>query len=86
MLEIIYAPSFVRQFKKLELSLQDEVVDKVEVFKNKDSHKNLKVHRLHGKFAECFSFSINYKIRIIFEYKPKNEATLLFVGSHELYE
>ncbi len=86
MLNIGYKPSFVRQFKKLELDLQDEVLEKIEVFKNKDGHKNLKVHKLHGKFADCFSFSVNFKIRVIFEYNTNNGVNLLFVGGHDLYE
>ena len=71
MIKIIYAPVFVKQLKKLEPSLQNEVLEKVESFKDKNNHKTLKVHKLHGKFTDCFSFSVNYNTRIVFEYLGK---------------
>lgn len=86
MIKLIYAPVFVKQLKNLELSLQDEVLEKIDVFKNKDNHKILKVHKLHGKFTDRFSFSVNYKTRIIFKYLTKDEIALLFVGDHDLYK
>lgn len=86
MITLIYAPVFVKQLKNLEPSLQDEVLEKIDVFKNKDNYKILKVHKLHGKFADRFSFSVNYNTRIIFKYLKKNEVALLFVGDHDLYK
>ena len=85
MINLIYAPIFVRQLKKLELALQNEVLEKIDYFKNKENHKIIKVHKLHGKFSECFSFSVNYRTRIIFKYLTEDEITLLFVGDHDLY-
>src|SRR3989344_4427648 len=66
MIKLIYAPVFVKQLKKLELALQDDVLEKIELFKDKKNHKILKVHKLHGKFTDCFSFYVNYNTRIVF--------------------
>lgn len=86
MITLIYAPVFVKQLRNLELSLQDEVLEKIDAFKNKNNHKILKVHKLQGKFTDRFSFSVNYNTRIIFKYLTKNEVALLFVGDHDLYK
>lgn len=86
MLEIIYAPSFVRQFKELEESLREEVVEKMEKFKNKNNHASLKVHKLHGKYDGFCGFSVNYKIRIIFEYLSKDKVSILHIGDHDIYK
>ena len=70
---------------KLEKSLAIEVFEKIELFKNEKNHKQLKVHKLHGKFSNCFSFSVDYKTRIVFEYESKNSAVLLVIGDHDIY-
>ena len=86
MLNLIYAPAFVKQFKKLEPALQNEVLEKIEIFKDGKSHQSLKVHKLHGVFKSCYSFSVNYKTRIVVDYLSKSEVSLLAVGDHDLYK
>lgn len=87
MLNFIYAPVFVKQFKKLEENLQKEVLEKIELFKNTKNHGLLKVHKLHGKFRGNYSFYVNYKIRIVFMWgNKKEEAILLTIGDHDIYK
>lgn len=85
-MEVTYSPRFLRQLKKLNKPLQDEVVEKIELFKDVTNHKQLKVHSLHGKFQTYHSFSVNYAYRIIFDYVSKNEVVLLKVGDHDIYD
>ena len=85
MIDISFKPSFVRQMNKLEQSLTDEVFEKIEQFKNPKNHKLLKVHKLHGKLKNMWSFSINYKIRIVFKYDSKKEVIFLIIGDHNIY-
>lgn len=84
MLKLIYAPRFVRQLKHLSHELQEEVIEKIDLFKDEQQHA-LKVHKLHGKFSDSFSFSVNYKTRIVFEYLSQDEVALLAVGDHDVY-
>lgn len=86
MLSVIYAPGFVRQFKKLEPPLQEEVLEKIKLFQDENNHQSLKMHKLHGVFKACYGFSVNYKTRIVFEYLSKKEVALLAVGDHGLYK
>lgn len=86
MLEINYKPSFISLYEEAEVSLRVEIKEKIALFRNKNNHKSLKVHKLHGKLKACYSFSVNYKIRIVFEYLSKNEVALLAVGDHDLYK
>ena len=86
MLNLIYAPVFVRQFKKLEPALQEEVLEKIKLFQDESNHQSLKMHKLHGVFKACYSFSVNYKTRIVVDYLSKNEVSLLAVGDHDLYK
>lgn len=85
-MKVHFKPTFIKKFKKLESALQEEALDKIELFKNIENHKQLKVHKLHGVLAGRYSFSINYKFRIVFVYLSKKEAVLLSVGDHEVYD
>ena len=71
---------------KLEKALLYEALEKIELFKNENNHKMLKVHKLHGSFSNYLSFSVNYKFRIIFRYISKSEVLFLDIGDHDIYK
>ena len=84
---IRYAPVFVRMYKKLVPALKEEVKEKVTLLKDEKNHQKMKVHKLTGKLNGRNSFSVNYKIRIVFRYDDSNTINLLYVGDHnEVYE
>lgn len=85
-MEIIYLPSFIREFKHLDPSLQKEALEKIELFKNPENHRQLKVHKLKGRLKGRYSFSINYKTHVVFIFVSKHEAALLTIGSHDMYK
>jgi len=86
MIDIIYSPFFIRKFNKLEDDLQEEVIQKTDLFKDDKNHITLKVHKLHGKFSDRSAFSVNYKFRIAFRYISKNEVLFLDIGDHDIYK
>lgn len=83
---VSFLPSFLKNASKLPLSLQDEIYERIALFKSDSSHPFLKVHKLHGMFKDNWSFSVNYRYRIIFQYLSKDEVILLAVGDHEIYK
>ncbi len=86
MLKISYTPSFVRRFTSLEDGLQEEVLEKIEIFKDIANNKQLKVHKLKGSLSGRYSFSVNYKTRIVFTRLAKNEVVFLTIGDHGIYK
>lgn len=79
-------PSFVRHLKRLSSSLQEEVIEKIELFKESRNHRGLRLHPLHGRMAGRYSFSVNYRYRIVLRFeKKKNVAVLLAIGDHAVY-
>ena len=86
MIEILYKPSFIRQYKKLSKPLQQEVKEKIQLFQENPNHSFLKVHKLKGRLKGYFSFSVNYADRIVFYYEKENTVTLLAVGNHDIYK
>ncbi len=85
-MNIVYTASFLKLLKRLELDIQNEVIEKTELFKDRKNHKNLNVHKLQGKFTGSYSFYVNYKIRIVFDYINKEDVAFLLVGDHDIYK
>ena len=85
-MRVYFKPTFIRKLKQLETALRGEAMEKIELFKDEKNHKQLKVHKLKGVLSGRYSFSVNYKTRIVFSYLSKNEAVLLAVGDHEVYK
>jgi plasmid maintenance system killer protein len=86
MIDVLFKPKFIKRFGSLENALQEEILEKIELLKDSDNHKQLKVHKLHGVLKMYYSFSVNYEYRIIFEYLSKKEVALLSVGDHNIYK
>ena len=85
-MKVAYTRAFFKRLCKYETDFQGVIFEKIEEFKNVENHRQLKVHKLHGKFSNCFSFSVDYKTRIVFEYILKNEVVLLSIGDHDIYK
>jgi len=83
-MKVFYKPTFIRQYNKLDDNLKAEVLEKIELFKDKENHKSLKVHKLNGKLKDCYSFYVNYKFRIVFIWQGKDVAFLV-IGDHNIY-
>ena len=86
MIEVEYTSNFVREFKKLVPGLLEEALEKIDLFKNPKNHKLLKVHKLHGKLYGRYSFSVNYKTRIVFRYITPKMTALISIGDHDIYK
>ena len=81
MKKIFYTKKFLRAFKKLFLNIQDTYRQQEKLFIKNLFDKKLRTHKLKG--ANYYSFSVNYKIRVIFQ---KNKViTLINIGDHSLY-
>ena len=85
MLTVSFKASFIRKINRLDSALREEAIEKIDLLKDTRNHRLLKVHKLHGPLAEAYSFSVNYKTRIVFQYVSKNEIALLSIGDHDIY-
>ena len=86
MIELSYKPSFLRDLKKCSPALREEVKEKISLFQKDPFHASLKTHKLKGTLKGRWSFSINYRDRIIFRFEGKKAAILLAVGNHNIYQ
>ncbi len=84
-MRFFYTPSFVRQFRDLEESLKEEVRQKLVLFRENIRDPSLKTHKLKGRLQGRFSFSVNYRYRIVFCYDDSSKVVFLDVGDHDVY-
>lgn len=85
MFTVGFTPEFFRKLKRLGPQLQESAFNKIELFRDRNNHKRLEVHKLHGKYAGFFGFSIDRKNRIMFEWISDDEARLHTIGDHSIY-
>ena len=84
-MKIIYSPNFVRNYKKLPEEIKALAEKKEKTFRHNPYNPSLKTHKLHGELRDFWSFSINYKYRIIFEFIDEGNVYLHTVGPHDIY-
>lgn len=85
-MEIFYSAKFVREYSKLDLKTKLLAESRFEIFTTDQYDPRLKTHRLSGSLAGYYSFSINHKLRIIFEYDKNNDIWFLSIVSHDIYK
>ena len=86
MIDLEYAPKFLRQLHKLEKNIQEEAIKKISLFKNPKNHRSLNVHKLHGRFRDRYAFYITNRIRILFRFQNSRFVSLLAIDDHDIYK
>lgn len=81
-MKIIYSSKFAKNYKKLPNKIKLLAEKREKIFRENLYDPRLKTHRLTGKLNGFWSFSVDYKTRIIFEIRSENEIWFLAIGSH----
>lgn len=84
-MNILYHPRFKESYKNLSLAVKKKAEVKEKIFRVDPFDSRLKTHKLHGKIKNQWSFSINRRHRILFEF-DKGDIIFLDVGDHKLYQ
>jgi mRNA-degrading endonuclease YafQ of YafQ-DinJ toxin-antitoxin module len=84
-MKILYSNRFLKSLRKLPAHIQDRAGQKENIFKKYPFSKMLKTHKLHGKFGDCYAFSVDHNHRIIFRLK-ENVAWFIDIGTHSIYQ
>ncbi|MDP2788925.1 MAG: type II toxin-antitoxin system mRNA interferase toxin, RelE/StbE family [bacterium] len=84
-MDIEYSPEFKRLFKKLSHELKLRALEKEKIFRINPLDSRLKTHKLSGKLAGRWAFSLDFKNRIIFSFLAKKIVRFQAVGTHDIY-
>lgn len=85
-MKILYLPKFKREYKKLPYKIKYLAEEKENIFHRNPFDSRLKTHKLSGPLKEFWSFSIDYKYRVIFDFVDNNTVRFYSVGSHDIYD
>jgi len=86
---ILKASSFNNSAKKVlrkHPNLKEEIQQRVAILREDPSHPKLKTHKLRGELKDFWSFSIEYDLRVLFQYiEHEGEKAILLctIGSHD---
>lgn len=86
MIKIHYSPKFKKQYQKLPLKIKKTLKEKGRTFSQNPFHPKLKTHKLFGKLRGLWSFSVNYKYRVLFEFKGEKIVRFHSIGDHSIYQ
>ena len=82
---IFYSPEFKRQFRKLSKDLQMIAIKREILFRKDPFSPTLKTHKLTGRLQRIWSFSLDYKNRILFRFLGGKTVLFESVGDHSIY-
>lgn len=82
---IYYSSSFKKSLTKYH-SEKEKITKKIEKFLDNSFDPSLKTHKLTGKLASYWSFSIDYHLRILFEFIDEETVGFIDIGTHEIYK
>ena len=76
-----------RNFDRLDPQIQKLARARIAIFKKKPFDPRLKTHGLNGKMKDQWSFSVDSRFRILFEFldEARKEAVFLDIGDHAIY-
>ena len=86
-MRVHYRPRFLRVFRRLDPQMQKRVKERIALFERNPFDARLDTHTLHGKLKGFWSFSVDDRCRVLFQFldKKKEQSAFLDVGDHSLY-
>ncbi|MDO8743302.1 MAG: type II toxin-antitoxin system RelE/ParE family toxin [Candidatus Azambacteria bacterium] len=84
-MKVYYHPRFTNSYQKLSLLIKNKAEAKELIFRKNPFDSRLKTHKLHGKVKNLWSFSIDAKYRVVFEF-DNSDVILLNIGNHKIYQ
>ena len=76
---------FQNSYQKLDSRTKKKAEKKEIIFRQNPFDQRLKTHKLHGKLKKLWSFSVDTRYRVIFEFIGR-DVIFLDVGDHDLYK
>ncbi len=84
--KINYTPYFKRAYKRLPSEIKTIFSEREKMFRENCFDPKLKTHKLSGRLAGCWSFSLDYSYRVLFVFVSGGGADFLNVGDHSIYQ
>jgi mRNA-degrading endonuclease YafQ of YafQ-DinJ toxin-antitoxin module len=83
--KVYYTSNFKKSAKKYR-HLQTKIIKRINIFKKDAFSPQLKTHKLTGKLAGYWSFSVDYHTRIMFVFIDEGKVEFVDIGTHNIYK
>ena len=84
-MKVYYHPRFRESYRELPLLIKKKAERRERVFRLNPFDPRLKTHKLHGPLKRQWSFSVDDKYRILFEFDD-GDVIFLDIDDHGLYQ
>ena len=84
-MKIYYSSKFAKEYKALSVGVKKKAEEKEKIFRKNPFDKRLETHKLSDRLKDFWSFSIDHKYRIIFEFADEKTVWFHIVGDHSIY-
>lgn len=84
--KVYLSKKFLKSIKKLTAVETRLYLSKYRIFLEDPYDVRLKSHALKGELKGLHSFSVNYSIRVLFEFVSETEVSFDNIGTHEVYK
>jgi mRNA-degrading endonuclease YafQ of YafQ-DinJ toxin-antitoxin module len=85
-MKIFYTKKFNREYKKISKELKLKTETREIIFRKNPFIKTLKTHKLSGELEGFWSFSVDYQIRVVFEFIDSETVFFHSIGDHDIYK
>ncbi|MBN2619664.1 type II toxin-antitoxin system mRNA interferase toxin, RelE/StbE family [candidate division WOR-3 bacterium] len=89
MRKLVWGRTFKRAYKKIikrQPEMKNDIIKTIQLLSKNPFMPALETHKLHGKLAGAWACSIDYDLRIIFDFVKHDDEEAIFlmeIGSHE---
>ena len=83
-MKILFSARFKRHYKKLSSEVKLKAEQREVIFRADPFNSQLNTHKLHGILKNQWSFSIDSRYRVLFEFDD-SDVIFLDIGDHDLY-
>jgi len=82
---VFYSSAFKKSLKKYATN-RNKIEKTILKFIANPFDTSLKTHKLSGRLSLYWSFSVDYHLRILFEFIDQKTAGFIDIGTHEIYK
>jgi len=81
-----YAPHYLKSYGRLPERIKRLQNEKERMFRRNPFEAILRTHKLKGKLAELWSYSVNWQCRVLFRFIDERTVIFYDIGTHEIYK
>lgn len=83
-MKIFYHLRFKNSYRKISSTVQKKAEKREVIFRKDPFDRRLQTHKLHGELKNLWSFSVDDKYRILFEFDD-SDVIFLDIDDHDVY-